>query len=83
MMGATPTTMRVTLATSPKPTTMKRIGRIASGGINDTAATNGATAALRYGSTPIASPRHSPPSALIDSATSNRCRLARVSVQNR
>ena len=47
VMGATPMMMSVTLASSPNPTLMNRIGSIASGGMSDTAATKGAMVARK------------------------------------
>ena len=43
MTGVTPMTISAIFATSPSPSTMNSIGRMASGGIIDSAATNGAS----------------------------------------
>ncbi len=47
MTGVTPMMMSVTFAASPRPTTMNKMGRMASGGISDKAATKGARVARR------------------------------------
>ncbi len=62
---------------------MNRIGRIASGGIIDSAATNGASVARISGITPVATPNTSPIAALIASAMTMRSRLAHVSSHSR
>ena len=83
VMGATPMTIRVTLASSPNPTAMKSIGNTASGGMSDKAATKGAKAARRYDMTPSATPMVMPITALTARPINKRSRLAQVSVQKR
>ncbi|MNU00050.1 hypothetical protein D3C72_2430730 [compost metagenome] len=45
MAGATPMTIRVILAVSPRPSTMKRMGNSASGGTMEMVAMKGASSA--------------------------------------
>ena len=59
------------------------MGKMASGGIKDTAATKGARVTRTYGSTPRVTPNAAPMNALIANAIKIRSRLARVSVQKR
>ena len=45
MIGATPMMISSTFASSPNPATMNSMGKIASGGISETAAMKGASVA--------------------------------------
>jgi hypothetical protein len=83
MIGAMPTTMRAIFAVSPRPRRRNRIGRTASGGISEIAATTGANAARASGRNPMAIPSDKARNAEMPSAMTRRFRLAEVSVQRR
>ncbi len=79
MKGVTPMTISVTLATSPRPKTMKRIGSTASGGTTESTETTGAKAERNSGSRPIATPAQSPTPVATERPMIRRSRLASVS----
>ena len=74
-----PMMINITLASSPSPKMMNRIGRIASGGTSDMPVTSGEMPARNSGSEPVAMPTTRPIRALIATPMPSRCRLARVS----
>lgn len=77
--GLTPMTMSITLDNSPRPNTMNRIGRIASGGTIDSTVSNGDNGAPNNGNVPAAMPRHRPARALMPRPSARRRRLDALS----
>ena len=82
MHGAMPITISAIFAVSSSPSTMNRMGRIASGGIIATVPSSGESSARTRGTTPMASASTRPSIALMPSAEPMRLRLAQVSAQN-
>ncbi|MNQ92368.1 hypothetical protein D3C85_1077930 [compost metagenome] len=82
-IGVMPITISITLDSSPRPKTMNRIGRMASGGTIDNTVSSGDRDAPNNGRVPAAMPRHKPASALIPRPMPSRCRLAPESCQSR
>jgi len=76
-------TISITLDSSPRPKTMNRIGRIASGGTIDSTVSNGESGALNSGRVPATIPRHRPATAAMARPVPRRLRLEAVSCQNR
>ena len=81
--GAVPSTMSATLASSPTPKTMNRIGRMANGGIIDSARTKDDPNAPNHGSSPFSTPTPRPIAAATPTPMPRRPRLDAVSFQNR
>ncbi|MNT66047.1 hypothetical protein D3C72_2040810 [compost metagenome] len=81
--GVMPITISITFDNSPKPKTMNRIGRIASGGTIDSTVNKGDNGAPNSGRVPAAMPRHRPAKALIPRPMASRRRLDAVSCQSR
>ncbi|MNO01074.1 hypothetical protein D3C81_2211200 [compost metagenome] len=78
-----PITISMTFDNSPRPKTMNRIGRIASGGTIDSTVSSGDNGAPNNGSVPAAMPRHSPANAAMPRPMARRRRLDAVSCHNR
>ena len=78
-----PMTINITLDNSPRPKTINRMGRIASGGTIDSTVSSGDNGAPNSGMMPAAIPRHSPARAAMPMPMARRVRLAALSCQNR
>ena len=81
--GAMPTAISVTLAVSPRPSAMNRIGSRASGGTIDTAPRKDDSSARAKGTSPVTVPSTSASRVATARAAAIRSRLAAVSLQNR
>ena len=81
MNGVMPITISATLAVSPNPKTMNRIGSSAMGGITAMVVTSAPSVARAAGSTPNTMPTSNADSVQIPSPNPSRSRLAAVSAQ--
>ena len=81
--GAVPSTISTTLASSPTPKAMNSTGRMASGGIIESARTHGDQKAPNQGKRPFSTPTPKPRTAPTDTPMASRRKLDAVSFQNR
>ena len=81
MKGVMPSTINITLDSSPSPKMMNSTGRIASGGISETTVSSGLMLALITGSAPVSRPIARPILAAMATPMPSRFRLLAVSTQ--